>query len=115
MFHIENDHHLSFEKLLKILAGIGISIRSVTDDEFADILRQTESNSELKHIYETFVGEIGADGRLHYESNISIGMTFTEKYLEQLGFVWHESDEEYFKKYFDYFRTIGYIDKSLTF
>ena len=115
VFHIENVHYLSFEKLLKTLAGIGISIRSVTDDEFADILRQTESNPELKHIYETFVGEIGADGRLHYESNISIGMTFTEKYLEQLGFVWHESDEEYFKKYFDYFRTIGYIDKSLTF
>ncbi len=115
VFHVENVHTLSFERMLKILARIGINIRSVTDDEFSDILRQTESNSELKHIYETFVGEIGADGRLHYESNISIGTTFTEKYLEKLGFDWHESDEEYFKRYFDYFRMIGYIDNSLTF
>ena len=110
VFHIENVHYLSFEKLLKTLAGIGMDVKAIGNDEFADILRQTETNPELKHIYETFVGDIGADGRLHYESNISISTSFTEKYLAHLGFVWHRIDEEYFRNYFDYFKKIGYIE-----
>ena len=66
-------------------------------------------DSGMKHVFETFIGDLDVNDRLNYDSNIRIENAFTEEYLRRLGFKWSEIGIEYLRKYVTYFRKIGYL------
>ena len=88
---------------------LGLNMKIVKGEDFGEMLRQSENAPETKHIYETFINDLGKDNRLNYESPIKIDTAFSNAYLRSLGFVWHETDFDYLNKYFAYFKQIGYI------
>ena len=109
VFHVENTNVLAFRKMLAHLYSLGIPMEVVSGDEFSEKLKATETDSKTKHIFETFINDLGADNKLQYDSPIKIDTSFTGEYLHRLGFDWCETDLEYLQKYFAYFRSIGYI------
>ena len=109
IFHIENTNLISFSKMFDYMSILGLNMKIVKGEDFGEMLRQSENAPETKHIYETFINDLGKDNRLNYESPIKIDTAFSNAYLRSLGFVWHETDLDYLNKYFAYFKQIGYI------
>ena len=60
----------------------------------------------MKHIFETFIGDLDVNDRLDYDSNIRIENAFTKEYLRRLGFKWSEIGIEYLRKYVTYFKKL---------
>ena len=111
VFHVENTNPISFDELFSLMSMLGLNMKLVSGEQFAEALRETENDPNTKYIYETFINEIGEDGLPHYDSPIRIDTEFTKQYLHSLRFDWHETDFEYLLKYFEYFRNIGYIEE----
>ena len=109
IFHIENTNPISFSTMFDLMCILGLNMRIVNGEAFGDLLRQTENDSKTKHVYETFINDLGKDDRLNYDSPIKIDTAFSNAYLRSLGFVWNETDLDYLNKYFAYFKQIGYI------
>ncbi len=110
VFHVENTNPISFDELFSLMSMLGLNMKLVSGEQFAEALRETENDPNTKYIFETFINEIGEDGLPHYDSPIKIDTEFTKQYLHSLSFDWHETDFEYLMKYFEYFRSIGYIE-----
>ena len=109
IFHVENTNPISFSEIFDLMSILGLNMKIVKGEDFGELLRQSENAPETKHIYETFINDLGKDNRLNYESPIKIDTAFSNAYLRSLGFVWHETDLDYLNKYFAYFKKIGYI------
>lgn len=109
VFHINSTKVVYMDKLYSILNELGFDIEIIRGNEFTVILRQTMKKSGMEYIFETFINDMDENDRLSYDSNIHIENDFTVKYLQMLGFEWSQIDLDYLKKYFDYFKTIGYI------
>ena len=109
VFHINSTKGVYMDKLYSMLKELGCSIEIVNGTEFTEVLRQTMKKSGMEYIFETFINDMDENDRLSYDSNIHIENEFTVKYLQMLGFEWSQIDFEYLKKYFDYFKSIGYI------
>lgn len=110
VFHVENTNLISFSEIFNYMRILGINMKIVSGDEFGEMLRQAENDLATKHIYETFINDIGQDNRLQYDSPIKIDASFSDAYLRSLGFVWQKTDLAYLQKYFGYFKEIGYIE-----
>ena len=111
IFHIENTNLISFSELFDFMSILGLNMKIVNGEDFGAMLREAENDPKTKHIYETFINDLGKDDRLHYDSPIKIDTAFSNAYLRSLGFVWHETDLDYLNKYFSYFKQIGYIGR----
>ena len=108
VFHITNRKTVSLRTLQTYFADLGYPIKAVNEKTFSEALRLTAEQAEKKHIFESFVDDMDANGRLNYNSALRLLSGFTEKCLHDLGFVWGAIGEEYCKKYVDYFCKIGY-------
>ena len=111
VFHINSTKVVYLDRFLELLSQIGVRVGKISHEKFAEILRQTVRSEETKYIFETFVNDMDSDNdnKLAYESGIHIENAFTETYLRALGFEWSEIGTEYLRRYFDYFRKIGYF------
>ncbi len=108
VFHINSPKVVYFDKLLKIIRSLGISIETVSGRIFTDALRSAAKEAGTEHIFETFAKDMDKDGKLNYDSNIRILNDFTVDYLHKLGFEWSDIGAEYLQKYIEYFRKVGY-------
>ncbi len=110
VFHINSTKVVYLDKLLEYMNALGNSMKIVSDKEFSDILRKTMEQTQSKHIFEAFIGDMDENDKLNYDSNIRIENYFTVAYLRKLGFEWNNIDFEYIKKYVEYFKKIGYLE-----
>ncbi len=111
VFHIINNHQpIYFNSLIAVLRELNINFDVVSDDVFANALKDVAEQSDKTYIFEAFINDMDEQNRLVYDSNIRIENDFTVKYLNSLGFDWCEIDKEYIKKWIEYFRKIGYLE-----
>ena len=110
VFHINSTRVVYLDKLLEYMNTLGISMKTVSEKEFSAVLRKTMEQTQSKHIFEAFIGDMDENDRLNYDSNIRIENDFTVEYLRKLGFEWNNIDIGYIKKYVEYFRRIGYLE-----
>ncbi|MBR3596878.1 MAG: amino acid adenylation domain-containing protein [Clostridia bacterium] len=110
VFHINSTKVVYLDKLLEYMNSLGTSMKTVSEKEFSAVLRKTMEQTQSKHIFEAFIGDMDENDRLNYDSNIRIENDFTVEYLRKLGFEWHDIGFEYIKKYIDYFRKIGFLE-----
>lgn len=109
IYHVYSNQNLYFDRMIEILKELSVDMKVVDGAMFTELLRETV-NQGRAHIYEAFLNDLGADGRLNYETNIHIENAFTISYLRQLGFEWTKIDYEYVKRYVEYFRNMGYLE-----
>ncbi len=109
IYHVYSNQNLYFDRMIEILKELSVDMKVVDGAMFTELLKETVSQGRA-HIYEAFLNDLGADGRLNYETNIHIENTFTISYLRQLGFEWSKIDYEYVKGYVEYFRNMGYLE-----
>ncbi|MDR2569488.1 MAG: AMP-binding protein [Oscillospiraceae bacterium] len=110
MFHLYNDKTVRFGDYVKALKSAYIKMKAVSMKKFIQEVRKTADIPGKAHIYEAFIGDISADGTLFGKSNIRLCNRHTAKYLSEISFDWTEIDNDYLKRYIDYFRNIGYFE-----
>ena len=110
VFHINSTKVVYLDKLLEYMNALGNSMKTVSEKEFSAVLRKTMEQTQSKHIFEAFIGDMDENDRLNYDSNIRIENDFTVEYLRKLGFEWNDIEFEYIKKYVEYFRDIGFLE-----
>ena len=109
VFHIYNSKLLSVEYLVNVLKTRGIKIQAVPDELMNFIISGLLSENNKKELISGIVQDIDSDKKLVYTSNVKLDSTFTDKYLNQIGFKWPTYDERYINKCMDYYKKIGFI------
>ena len=110
VFHLNSDRVIYFDRFLKVVHELGISMEVVSGSAFNEALQKTIKQSNTEYIFEAFQNDMDEQGQLVYDSNIRIKNDFTLWFLKKVGFEWNETDMEYIKGYIDYFRRIGYLE-----
>lgn len=110
VFHINSTKVVYLDKLLEHMNDLGCDMKTVSEKEFSAVLRKTMEQTQSKHIFEAFIGDMDENDRLNYDSNIRIENDFTVEYLRKLGFEWNDIDFKYIRKYVEYFRKIGFLE-----
>lgn len=110
VFHLYNNKPIFFNDLLKVLHGLGIKMSVVDAKTFCETMQEIAKEPNMKYIFEAFQNDMDEDGKLIYDSNISLVNDFTVDFLKRVGFEWKQTDAEYISKYIEYFRKLGYLE-----
>ena len=110
VFHTNSIKVVYLDRLLEYMNKLGVPVKAVSEAEFTAILRDTMKQTQSKHIFEAFIGDMDENEHLNYDSNIRIENDFTVEYLRNLGFEWNDIDFEYIRKNVEYLKTIGYLE-----
>ena len=109
VFHLYNHNHVDISDFIKFIKKYS-TFDVVSNEEFTykinNMIKQNNSNKTISGILRDF----DVNQKLVYTSKIKIKSEFTINYLQKIGFVWPKISEDYLIKFFDYFRSIGYID-----
>lgn len=109
VFHLYSNKPLMHERMLSILRTNGISLKTVSGEEFHKGVEQSLQSKEKEFIFKTLHIHMDPSGRLIYDTNIHIKNDFTTWFMSQIGFEWNEIDEDYVKGYLEYFRKAGFF------
>lgn len=107
--HVNNHKNLYFDRLIELTAKLNIPFKVLIGEKFANILSELSKNPKTQYAHEALINDMDKDGKLLYDSNIHINNDFTVEYLRKIGFEWLEIDYDYIKRYFEYFKNLGYI------
>lgn len=108
IFHLFNDNHAYVPFVMDCFKDLGIDLKIISKKEMKNIL-----DKEIKENIDKVSGlisDIGKSGMLEYNTNITVKSEITKQILEKLQFKWPKVTTEYFKKYINYLKDIGYIE-----
>lgn len=109
VFHLYNNNLLSIKLLLQTLTSVGIDIQPVSQILMKDIINGILQDNTRKDILSGIIYDLDNDKNLIYTSNIRLDASFTNSYLEKIGFSWKPLNYSYIIKYIKYFMDIGFI------
>ena len=109
IYHIYNNNHITFRKLLSILTSLKIDIKIVDKDTFNKKINSLSKDAGSKNILSGIINDFDENKNLVYNTNIKLQNNFTNKILKNLLFKWPKINEKYMKKYIIYLKSIGYI------
>lgn len=110
VFHLYSNKPLSHQRMLSILRTNGISLKTVSGEEFHKEVERSLQSREKEFIFKTLHIHMDSSGRLIFDTNIHIKNDFTTWFMSQIGFEWNEIDEDYVKGYLEYFRKAGFFN-----
>lgn len=108
VFNASSNKEIYFYRIQEIVEKMGIKLRFLDEEKFANILKGTQS-TDKSYIYESLINDMDENGKLIYDTNIRIVKDITVDYLKRLGFEWSDIGTEYIRKYIGYFKNIGYF------
>ena len=109
VFHLNSNRPIYFDRFVKVVHELGISMEVVEGTAFYQALRGTLREKGTEYMFEAFRNDMDERGQLVYDSNIHIENDFTVWFLKKVGFEWNEIDLEYIQGYIKYFRGLGYL------
>ena len=109
VLHLFNNNFIGIHNVLDILSKLDEKVVPVKDAEFAEKINTALKNKDMKNEISGIVTDLDENKLLNLVNYIIPDAQFTNKYLKTLGFKWPKIDEEYIKKYIEYFRSIKYI------
>ena len=109
IFHTYNHKSTRFAAFVNALRSVGIKIESAPLDEFVKAVRDAGHIPERTHICEAFINDMGTNGELLFQSNITVNNDFTNWHLNQNGFEWPDIDSNYLIGYINYFKNSKYL------
>jgi len=72
-----------------------LKINPVPLEHFISEVQNTVQQPERTRINEAFIHDIGSDGRIAFQNNISLNNDFTSQFLREVGFEWCDIDGIY--------------------
>lgn len=108
-FHIVNSNIILMKELLDIFKKELIEVIPVPEQEFMKIFENIRQDKSKRDMLLGIIQDWIRDKEFKYYYSVTFNSDFTDKYLESIGFIWPNVDEEYFRKYINYLRNIGYI------
>ena len=108
VYHAYNHKPIRFVDFVKAARTQGIIMKTVTTKRFVQAVREAGRSLGNARVEEAFIHDIGTDGKLKYQSKITLNNSFTTRYLSKLGFDWPDVDNQYLQKYVSYFQKIKY-------
>ena len=110
IYHIYNDKHIYFSKLIKLLQILNVNIKILEEKEFKEKINSVLNDNNKNESLSGIINDFDNNQKLSYSSNIKISNKITKEILKRDGFEWKEIDENYLKKYLDYLKKIKFID-----
>ena len=110
VFHIYDTKLLSLKLFVDVLDELGIKLLPVSVDEMTKLVEELLQDDKRKNILSGIIHDLDENKHLVYTSKIRLDSTFTEKYLNSIGFYWKNIDKSYIIKYISYFRKIKFIE-----
>lgn len=114
VFHLLNEKQVYLDRLFDMLSKIGINIRLISDEEFANTIQALLQDFSKKQELEGIINDLNSDKQLVYKSQVNIESDFTKEFLLKTGFEWPYIDINYIRNYFNYLVNIGYFNLSIT-
>lgn len=113
VFHLYDTNLLPINIFYDTILKRGINLAPVSNTLMTYIIKGILSDDSKKSIISGIVQDLDKDKKFTYISKVGLDATFTQKYLESIGFKWVTFDADYINKCFDYFEDVGFIDKNL--
>ena len=110
VFHLFDDNTITCKKLLEILNSIGINIKPVSDEEFKNCIDTFLNNNNLSDDISGIITDLDDNKSLNLISNVIPVSDFSKKYLNIIDFNWPMINNNYIKKYINYFINIRYFN-----
>lgn len=110
VLHIYNSKLLPVKLLVDTLNSIGIELEAISDKLLQNVIVGILNDDKQKDILSGIIYDLDNEHRLIYTSNVRVKYDFSEAYLNAIGFYWSNIDENYVKKYINYFKEIGFIN-----
>ena len=108
VFHAYNPKAVRFADVARMAGAAALKIKPVPVEHFIREVQNTVQQPEIAYIHEAFIHDIGSDGRIAFQSNISLNNDFTTQFLRETGFEWCDIGGAYLEEYIKYFNKIGY-------
>ena len=109
VFHVFNNNFITFEKLVKTLKSLNITLEFIEDNIFNKKIKELSKNDATKHVLSGIINDFSKNKKLEYVTNIKMENKFTNKYLRRILFQWPKINEKYIRKYVAYLKSIKYI------
>ena len=110
VFHIFDTKLIAVKTFLTALKRTNIEMLAVSDKMMTYIITGILADDENKHLISGIVQDLDSDKHLVYTSRIKLDATFTEQYLNRIGFDWDSIDSDYIIKCINYFKKIKFIE-----
>lgn len=109
VFHIFDTKLLPVTLLLTTLNDLGFEILPISNSMMSSLLTGILADDTKKDILSGIIYDLDDNKQLIYTYDINLNSAFTEQYLKNLGFEWKEINQDYIKKYINYFKKINFI------
>ena len=109
VFHIYDTKLLPIKLLIDTLNEKGFKLLPVSNDEMCNIINELLKDDDKKGILSGIIHDLDKNKQLIYTSRIKLDCSFTEKYLNHIGFYWKNIDKNYLIKYINYFKKIKFF------
>ena len=113
VFHLLNEKHVPLDTLLTMLNSLGICLKSLSGEEFSNVISNLLSDEKRKNELEGIINDFNDNREVVYKSDVTIDSSFTKEFLSKIGFEWPYIDINYIRNYFKYLSDIGYINLNL--
>lgn len=110
MFHIYNSNYISINDIVSIFNNLGINIKFVNFEYFADTLSKKLANENESNSISGIVRDLDNNKQLNYDSKVLLKNDFSKEFLNKMGFQWPIINNLYIKKYLDYMIKVGYLN-----
>lgn len=109
VFHVFNDKHAMMPFVVDAFRDVGIELKLLSEDETKKLISEYLKDKEKFKEIDGIIADINEDGMIEYNENIKIKSDFTKKILKKFKFEWPVVTKEYFIKYLEYLKSIGFL------
>lgn len=109
IYHVYNDKTLTYRKLLLLFDKLGIGIVPVDDELFKEKLFEYAEKNKNSRILQSLIGIMDRKGNFRLSNHIEVSNHFSSFFLIEQGFEWKSVDENYLKRYLEYFLKLDYF------
>ena len=109
VYHVYNQYTLTFRKLLLVFNELGIKMIPISSEMFKEKLFDYSEKNTKSRVLQALIGIMDKKGNFKLSNCIEVNNFVTSTFLKEQGFEWKQIDEDYLKKYFEYFIRLNYL------
>ena len=112
VLHLYNRNHTTGEKLFKGFSKLGIHIKPLDDEAFANYINEHLSEKSIKGNITGIINDLSVNKKISYTSNTYIKSDFSVDFLLHCKFKWGKINKNYIEKYIKYLKSINFFENN---
>jgi amino acid adenylation domain-containing protein/thioester reductase-like protein len=109
LFHLYNHNHVSISNVIEMFDEMGIRMKTISNDDMKLLINKFINDREKTELLNGILFDLDREGKLEYNTNIVINSKRTIEILESVNFKWPEISKQYFIRYIEYLKEIGFL------